>query len=127
MPSTVEEIAHEPRHLIGLLEMWQVAGVVDKLDMGARDPLRELVGIGRRDHLIPIPPDDQGRHRDPVDAPFETLVRDRPDKFPGAGLRPDEAGLGVDTGRRIGGEREKPLRRSPGRVGKEDAAALIIG
>src|SRR6516165_10220075 len=68
MPSTVEEIAHEPRHLIGLLEMWQVAGVVDKLDMGARDPLRELVGIGRRDHLIPIPPDDQGRHRDPVEA-----------------------------------------------------------
>jgi hypothetical protein len=40
---------------MGLLEIRQVAGVVDQLDMGARDPLRELVGIGRCDHLILIP------------------------------------------------------------------------
>jgi hypothetical protein len=35
--------------------------------------------------------------------------------------------LGLGAGRRISGEREKPLRRSPGRVGKERTAALVLG
>ena len=85
MPSTVEEIVHEPCRLAGLLETRQVAGVVDQLDAGAYDPLREVLRVGGRDHPIRRPPDDQGRRRNPVDALLEPLVRDRSDKLPGAG------------------------------------------
>jgi len=126
MLSTVEEIAHELRHSMGLFEMRQVAGAVDQLDVGARDPLRELVGVRRCDHLIRIPPDDQRRRGYPVDAFLETLVRERPNEFPGACLRPDKAGLRLDAVLRIGGKHEEPLRRNPGGVGKERRAALVL-
>ena len=121
MPSTVQEIAHEPRHLVGLLEMRHVPGAVDQLDAGAGYPLCKLLRVGRCDQLIRIPPDDQGRRRNPVDALLEPLVRDRPDKLSGAGLRPDKVGLRLDPSRRIRGELEKPLRCGSGGVGKKSA------
>ena len=56
MRSTVQEIAHEPRHLVGLLEMRHVPGAVDQLDAGAGYPLCKLLGVGRCDQLIPHSP-----------------------------------------------------------------------
>ena len=66
--------------------MREVTSVVDNRDLRSGDPLREFVGVGTRNHRIGLPPNDQGRRGNTVDPPFEALVRDRPDKFPGAGL-----------------------------------------
>src|SRR5215472_8157280 len=61
-----QELAHEPSHFIGPLEMRQVACIVDQREPGAGDPLREVVGIGRRDQLIRFSPEDESRRTDPV-------------------------------------------------------------
>lgn len=66
--------------------MRQVASIGDQREPGAGDPPRELMSVGRRNHRIRFSPDDQSGRSNPVNPLFETLVRDRPNNFPGADL-----------------------------------------
>src|SRR5581483_1771641 len=109
--SIAQKVAHQPRHRLRPLQVRQVAGAVDQGDPGARDPLREVVGVGRRDEAVLLPPDDQRGGADAVDVLLEPAVGDRPDELPGAGLRPGKADLRVDSLVGIVGQAEEALGR----------------
>ena len=93
-------------HRVRLLELRQVAGARDHLDPRARNLLRKLLRIDRRDDAVGVAPDDQRRRGDAVAALAKAAVGDRPDEFAGAGLRPDELRLASRRARR-----RRPARR----------------
>src|SRR5580700_7033141 len=96
-PSIHEKFFNQLRHALRLLEMRHMPGAIQHRNPRMGDALSEFARIRRRNNAVGFAPDDQRRRRNTVDVFFQTLVGQRPDEFSGAGLRPDEADLGVDA------------------------------
>ena len=63
----VKKLPHSPRHDLRLLEVRHMPGAVQHRDARIRDALGEFIRISRRDDVVGVAPDDQGRRGDAVD------------------------------------------------------------
>src|ERR1700720_2494732 len=108
--SSAEKFSDQPCHVLRLLEMRHMPGTIHYRNARTRDPPCEFLRISRRNNAVGFAPDDQGRRGDAVDVFFQAFVGKRPDEFAGAGLRPDEADLGIDAFRGVARHLEEFFR-----------------
>src|SRR5690349_11551813 len=106
--------------------MWQVRRLVDELDPRAGNSLGELLGVSRRDNAVGVAPDDERRRADAMNAVLESSIRDRPDKFAGAGKRPVELRQRVDACLRIFWNLEEASRGFAIGISKQRASACFL-
>ena len=96
-----QKIAHRLNDGFRLFEMWQVRCLVDEFDPRSGNSLGKLLRIYGRNNAVRVTPDDERRRANAVYAVLESAVRDRPNKFAGAGERPVELCQRVDARFRI--------------------------
>src|SRR5207302_6165262 len=70
-----QEVSDDAGHGVGLLEVRRVTGAVDRLDAGAGETPRELLGVDGRHQTILAAPALQARALDGVDALLRSPVR----------------------------------------------------